>query len=93
MLHGIKDLDFVKHCFDAVQPNLWLDLFSKHVLEESVYLKLVREADGEEYNSDQFVKLNDFKFIPIVPYNPVTQPENIPEFLLHYCVPFHVTMQ
>ena len=86
-LHGLPDVEFVKQRFEEAQPNLWSDLFSKKILQEETYMKLVRPGDGEEYEPYKFGLVKDFVFMPIVAYNSGSKP---PSFLLETCVAFHV---
>mmetsp|Transcript_9157 Transcript_9157/g.26247 ORF Transcript_9157/g.26247 Transcript_9157/m.26247 type:complete len:127 (-) Transcript_9157:171-551(-) len=51
--------------FDAVEPGLWGRLVDKSLLHREGYLSLVRKADGEEYEANQFqeVRVKNFKLV------------------------------
>ena len=87
ILHGVQNLEMIRDMLDEAQPDLWADLFSKKIMEEETYLKLVRPSDGEQYEDYHFGRVKDFVFIPIVTYNKERPPH---PFLLANCIPFQI---
>jgi len=51
--------------FDAVDAGLLGRLMDKSLLQKEAYLRLVRPADGEEYEANQFqeARVRNFKFV------------------------------
>lgn len=76
----MMQVDMYETCimrFDEVFPGLMAHIMDKSILNESVYEKLIRESDGDDYNKNKFIDhyTQNFKFV-ILTENPLP-PDNL----------------
>lgn len=88
----MMEVDMFDACttrFDEVQKGLMDAIMDKTILQESVYLKLIRSTDGEEYGKNQFSesRIQNFRFFILTksPFPPAPLVERT--YPIRVCIP------
>ncbi|XP_071965660.1 IQ motif and ankyrin repeat domain-containing protein 1-like [Antedon mediterranea] len=71
----MQEVDMFEACarrFDEVSKGLLEDVITKEIMKPEKYTKLIKDSDGKEYNSDQFLesRVKRFKFVVVVKMDP-----------------------